>query len=80
MPLVTAVITTHKREVAIVERALKSVLSQTHKELEVFVVDDSPCDFYDRDNVKAVVEKYIDENVTYIAHEKCSGACVARNT
>ena len=80
MPLVTAVITTHKREAKIVERALKSVLAQTHTELEVFVVDDSPADYPARNSVREMVESYADRNVTYIAHEKCSGACVARNT
>lgn len=42
--LVSAVITTHKREPNIVERALKSVLSQTYKDIEILVVDDSPAD------------------------------------
>ena len=41
---VSAVITTHKREPNIVERALKSVLSQTYKDIEILVVDDSPAD------------------------------------
>lgn len=79
MTLVSAVITTHKRTPEVVERAVRSVLSQTHKNMELFVVDDSPSDYEHREAVKAMVESYADQKVTYIAHEKCSGACVARN-
>ena len=75
--LVTAVITTHKREPAVVERALKSILAQTHTNMEVIVVDDSPADFPLREAVGRMVKGY---GVTYIPHEKCQGACVARNT
>lgn len=78
--LVTAVITTHKRPPQLVERALKSILNQTYTDIEIFVVDDSPAEYELRADVKAMVEAYSDRNVTYIAHEKCMGACVARNT
>ena len=78
--LVTAVITTHKRAPLVVERALKSILFQTHKDIEVFVVDDSPADYELRQDVKTMVESYSDKGVTYIAHEQCKGACAARNT
>ena len=80
MELVTAVITTHKRTPQIVERALKSILSQTYENIEVIVVDDSPADFEQRDAVRAMVEGYADRSVSYIPHETCKGACAARNT
>lgn len=80
MDLVSVVITTHKREPEMVERALKSVLSQTYKNMEVFVVDDSPADYPLRKAVEAMVTSYSSQNVKYIPHEKCQGACVARNT
>lgn len=78
--LVTAVITTHKRPPQLVERALKSILNQTYTDIEIFVVDDSPAEYELRADVKTMVEAYSDRNVTYIAHEKCMGACAARNT
>ena len=78
--LVTCAITTHKRKPEIVERALKSILNQTYKNIEVFVVDDSPSDWEGRNSVKSMVESYSSQNVTYIPHDKCMGACVARNT
>lgn len=77
---VTAVITTHKREPEVVERALKSVLAQTHPDMEVIIVDDSPAEFSQREAVAQMVESYQDQGVIYIPHEKCQGACVARNT
>ena len=80
MVLVSAVITTHKRESEVVERALTSILAQTYPNIEVFVIDDSPSDFAGREQVKRIVEKYKDRNVTYIAHDTCRGACAARNT
>ena len=80
MDLITCAITTHKRKPEIVERALKSILSQTYKKIEVFVVDDSPPDWEYRNDVKYMVEGYSSQNVIYIPHEKCMGACVARNT
>ena len=80
MSLVTCAITTHKRKPEIVERAIKSILNQTHKNIEVFVIDDSPSDWEYRNDVKSMVEGYSSQNVTYIPHEKCMGACVARNT
>lgn len=76
--LVTAAITTHNREPIMVERALKSILNQTHKELQVIVVDDSNNDFAERDAVRTMVESY--PGVTYIKHQVCQGACAARNS
>ena len=77
MVLITAVITTHKREPEMVRRALESVLTQTHKPLQVVVVDDSPRDFSHRAAVAELVAGY---GVQYIAHDTCQGACAARNT
>ena len=49
MYLVSAIITTHKREPKTVERALKSILSQTYSNIEIIVVDDSPSDYFYRE-------------------------------
>lgn len=78
--MITAVITTCKRPPEILERAIKSVISQTFKEIELFVVDDSPNSYEYREQVKNLVESYSNQGVVYIAHQKNSGACVARNT
>lgn len=78
--LVTAVITTCKREPEILERALVSVLNQTHKEMEVIVVDDSPTSFDLLEDVKKLMNSYESKGVKYIKQKECKGACVARNT
>ena len=80
MELVTAIITTHKREPEIVERALKSILAQTYKNIEIIVVDDSPESFESRKAVKDSVTRYTNQNVKYVQHDECKGACAARNT
>jgi glycosyltransferase involved in cell wall biosynthesis len=56
--------------------ALKSVLSQTFKELEIIVVDDGSSDG-SRDVIKQFQG---DSRVIYIAHEENKGIAAARNT
>lgn len=73
--LVSVVIPVYNREKTIV-RAVKSVLNQTYKNIEVIVVDDCSSD-----KSRVVIENAFSENnnVRYICLEKNSGACVARN-
>lgn len=78
--LVSAVITTYKRQPNMIMRAINSVLSQTHKNIELIVVDDSPADYPFRNAVKEAVEGLGDDRVIYIQHETNQGACAARNT
>lgn len=77
--LVSAIITTYKRPPEIVERAAKSVLNQTYKNIELIIVDDSPASYELRDSVREMVAS-LGNNVFYIQHEKNMGACAARNT
>ena len=76
--MVSAVITTCKREPAIAERALLSVLNQTYKDIEIIIVDDSPDDYPLRKEVESMVTRHA--GVKYIKHAQCMGACAARNT
>lgn len=82
--MITAVITTYKRETEMVFRALNSVLQQTLNDIEVIVVDDSPCDYPFREDVKKMVlsqkQLHPRRNIRIIQHEKNLGACAARNT
>ncbi len=81
MELVSIIITTYKRESAIVERAVRSVARQSYSNKEILVVDDSPADYPYRNDIRELVSKYQSEcNIAYYPHELNLGACAARNT
>ena len=71
--MVSVIIPTYNREKTI-ERAVRSVLSQTYSDLEVIVVDDCSVD-----NTQAVIESIDDSRLSFYRLKKNSGACVARN-
>lgn len=73
-PLVTAIIPTHNRA-EIIPISLESVIRQTHRNLEIIVVDDSSSD-----NTETVVKSIQDPRVTYLRHSKNRGGAAARNT
>ena len=77
--LVSAIITTHNREPKIVARAVKSVLKQTYKNIELIVVDDSSSTYPLRAEVELSIHA-ISDKIVYIKHEVSRGACAARNT
>lgn len=77
--LVTAVITTYKRESAILERALKSILNQTYNNIEVIIVNDCPDDIRINNDIKKMLKKYNNNDIKYIVVKKNGGACKARN-
>ena len=80
--MILAAITTCRREPAMVERALRSVIAQTCQEWECVVVDDSPAEYELRDEVRKMVEGYAaqDGRIRYVPHDKNYGAQRARNT
>lgn len=77
--LVSAIITTYCRDVRMVMRAAKSVMQQTHRNIEIIVIDDSPEDFYARDEVERAITS-LSNQIIYIRHPYNMGACEARNT
>lgn len=80
--MVSVIITTYKRNASIVSRAVKSVISQTCSDWELFVIDDSPADWPERINVESAMSQFVaeDNRIRYIKHERNLGACAARNT
>lgn len=74
---VACVLVTYRREVQIVERALKSIVNQTYSNLDIAVVNDYPEDLELSNQLKEMVGNY--PNVKYISYAHNSGACVARN-
>ena len=70
---ISVVIPTFYREKLVI-RSVKSVLSQTYKNIEVIVVDDCSTD-----NTESIIKKIKDKRLKYIKLEKNYGACYARN-
>jgi len=77
--LVTVIITTYKRPPEMVKRALDSVLRQSHRELEIVVVDDSPATYEHRLDVKNMALAFGDPRIKYLENETNVGACASRN-
>lgn len=74
--LVTVIIPTYKRS-KVIERAIKSVLNQTYKNIEVIVVDDNANFPDERKETFEIVKKY--PSIIYIANSKNLGGALARN-
>jgi len=71
--LVTVVITTRNRA-SLIERAIKSVLYQTYKPIELIVVDD-----FSSDNTEVILRKFKNK-IIFIRHKECKGGAAARMT
>lgn len=72
--IVSVIIPTYNRA-NLVGRAIKSVLEQTFKNIELLVIDDGS-----DDDTEKVVKNFDSEAIKYIQHEENKGAAVARNT
>lgn len=72
-PKVAVIIPTYNRA-HVIARALRSVLNQTYRNLEVIVVDDGSSD-----DTRSVVESFADPRVRYLRSATNLGATAARN-
>lgn len=71
--LVSVVVPTHNRP-QLLRRAIDSLVTQTHENLDIIVVDDgSRCD------VGGILKSFNDLRITFIRNETPRGACRARN-
>ena len=73
-PLVSVIIGTYNRP-NLLARAVRSVLSQTHGNFEIILVDDASTD-----NTPRVAQSFADPRVNYVRHEVNKGIAVASNT
>lgn len=74
--LISVIITTYKRSDKI-EDAIKSVLNQTYKNLEIIIVDDNSSEIEERNLTSKIVSKYKD--IKYIPNDKNLGGALSRN-
>jgi glycosyltransferase involved in cell wall biosynthesis len=73
-PLISVIIPTYNRR-ELLERAVRSVLAQTYRNIELIVVDDASTD-----STKKMVGAMHDERLRYIRHKSNLGAAASRNT
>ncbi len=71
--LVSIIIPTYNRA-NLVQRAIKSVLTQTYKNIEIIVVDDGS-----EDNTEEIVREFNDERIKYIRNKENKGVAASRN-
>lgn len=76
MPLISVIIPAYKRG-HVIERAIGSILGQTHQDFEILVVDDGSQD--DTESVVASLAKK-EPRIRYFCHDTNRGAQAARNT
>ncbi len=76
---VSIIIPTYKRDVKYLSRAVKSILQQTYKNIEIIVIDDSPSSYSNRDSIKEYMDSIKSPNIIYIQNEKNLGGSLARN-
>jgi len=73
-PTISVIIPTYNRRDSL-ERAVKSVLYQTHTDFELIIVDDSSTD-----ETRTYVKTIDDDRVQLLVHEENQGGGAARNT
>lgn len=73
-PAVSVIIPTYNRR-QLIERSVKSVLSQTYQDFEIIIVDDGSTD-----NTEEAVANIKGKRIKYIRHDKNKGEAAARNT
>ncbi len=77
-PLVSAIVTTYKRDADTVGRALRSIVNQTYEALEIILVNDYPEDEQLSAQLAALCGSF-EREIRYCPMEKNSGSNAARN-
>lgn len=77
--LVSVIIPTCRRPIEYLSRAIDSVRNQTHRRVEILVIDDSTATFSGRADIEAYMATIQDERVHYYQNEKNLGGSLTRN-
>ena len=76
LPLINVIIPTYKRHIML-EKAIKSVINQTYKNIEIIVVDDNKYNSKEHINTKNMINNY--PNVRYYKNKKSIGSALSKN-
>ena len=76
--LVSVVIPTYSRP-ELLQRAVNSVVNQTHKNLEIIVIDDNAEDPDSRSRVAEILDSFHDERIRLILNQRNLGGAGSRN-
>ncbi|AKP76102.1 Putative teichuronic acid biosynthesis glycosyltransferase TuaG [Priestia megaterium Q3] len=81
MEKITCIVTTYKRPISILQRAINSIVNQTYPNLELIVVNDAPQLTELVEEIRVLLDKYDDSiSIKYLVQPNNGGACKARNT
>lgn len=78
--LISVIVTTYKRPVKLLKRAIDSAVAQTYKNIEIILVNDCPIYKWNSD-IECLVQEYkaAQVQIQYYVMNQNSGACAARN-
>lgn len=76
--MISCIVTTYKRPISVLKRAVDSVINQTCQDIEIIVVNDAPEDRGHKDAIKNLLDTY-SRSIRYAESETHKGACHARN-
>lgn len=76
--LVSCIITTYRRPISVLKRALDSVVNQTYQNTEIILVNDNPEDKTLVKEISGLINSY-EKKMQYILPPTHLGACLARN-
>lgn len=77
--LVSIITPTYQREKDILDRALKSIINQSYRNIEIIIVDDNPEDSVYRREINKYINTIKDERILYIKNKNNLGGALSRN-
>lgn len=76
--MISCIVTTYKRPIEVLKRAVDSILCQTYEEIEIIVINDAPEDIEHGRLIVDLLNSY-NRNIRYAETKIQKGACHARN-
>ena len=76
--MISCIVTTYKRPVGVLKRAVDSILCQTFQDIEIIVINDAPEDTVQSEAIRKLLNRY-NKDIRYAETKMPKGACNARN-